>query len=532
MNDTQGRSWIAAGQTALGIELGSTRIKAVLIGPDHTALATGGHDWENQLVDGVWTYAMEDVWAGLQAAYAELAKNVREQYGLPLTTIGCVGISAMMHGYLPFDGEGRLLTRFRTWRNTMTEQAAAVLTELFQQNVPQRWSIAHLGQAILNGEDHVPRIRYLTSLEGYVHWQLTGEKVIGVGEAAGMMPVDSAACNYSADAVAKFDSYFAGYHLPWTLAQIMPRVLVAGEDAGRLTETGAKLLDPTGTLQPGIPFCPPEGDAGTGMTATNSVAPRTGNVSAGTSVFAQVVLEKPLSRVYTEIDPLTTPTGTAVAVVHSNNCTSDLNAWAGLFRQFAAACGLELSTNELYTLLFRAALEGAPDGGGLLSYNYESGEHLVGLTEGRPLFLRQPGQELKLNDFMRTQLMSALASLKVGMDILRGEHVQIDAIYGHGGYFKTPEAGQRILAAAIDTPVTVMETAGEGGAWGMALLAAYTLWREEGQSLEKYLGDRVFAGMSGNTVAPEPAEVEGFERYAGRFLRGMPVERAAVEYAK
>lgn len=529
MNDTQIKRWITDRQTALGIELGSTRIKAVLIGPDHSVLASGGANWENQLVDGIWTYAMEDVWAGLQAAYAMLAQDVQTRYGLSLYSIGCIGISAMMHGYLPFDEEGRLLTRFRTWRNTMTEQAAAELTELFQQNVPQRWSIAHLGQAILNGEEHVPQIRFLTTLEGYVHWQLTGEKVIGIGEAAGMMPADGRKGDFSAEAVEKFNRHFAGYHLPWTLEQILPRVLVAGQSAGCLTEEGARLLDPTGTLQPGIPFCPPEGDAGTGMTATNSVAPRTGNVSAGTSVFAQVVLEKPLSRVYTEIDPLMTPTGVDVGVVHGNNCTGDINAWAGLFRQFASACGVELDTNQLYTILFCAALEGAPDGGGLLSYNFESGETLVGLTEGRPMFIRQPGQELKLGDFMRTHLMTALAALKVGMDILRDEGVQVDAIYGHGGYFKTPEVGQRLLAAAINAPVTVLETAGEGGAWGMALLAGYLIWRGEGENLEHYLDQRVFADMAGVTVAPDPGEVAGFEQYAQRFAAGMPAERAAID---
>ncbi len=522
------KHWIAAGQTALGIEFGSTRIKAVLIGPDHGVLAVGGHNWENQLVDGVWTYSMEAVWAGLQDAYAELAKDVRARYDLELSSIGSIGISAMMHGYLPFDAEGRQLVPFRTWRNTMTEQAAAELTALFEQNVPQRWSIAHLGQAILNEEPHVPQIRFLTTLEGYVHWQLTGEKVIGVGEAAGMMPVDSTACDFSAEAVEKFDAYFAKYNLPWKLGQILPKALVAGQPAGVLTQAGAKRLDPSGKLRPGIPFCPPEGDVGTGMTATNSVGPRTGNVSAGTSVFAQVVLEKPLSKVYVEIDPLTTPTGVAVGVVHGNNCTSDINAWAGLFRQFAAACGLEVDANALYTTLFRAALDGAVDGGGLMSFPFESGEPLVGLAEGRPLFVRKPSQELRLGDFMRTHLMSAMASLKVGMDILRDENVRIDTIYGHGGYFKTPEVGQRILAAAINAPITVMETAGEGGAWGMALLAGYMCWRDEGQTLEDYLNNRVFAHMTGSTIAPTAAEVAGFEAYYKRFLGGLPVEQAAV----
>ena len=530
MDNAQRKAWIAAGQTALGIEFGSTRIKAVLIGPDHTPLASGGHNWENQLVDGVWTYDLQDVRAGLQDCYANLAREVQDVYGLPLETVGSIGISAMMHGYLPFDAEGRQLAAFRTWRNTMTAQAAEELTALFGFNIPQRWSIAHLEQAMLNGEAHVPQIRHLTTLAGYVHWQLTGRQVLGVGEASGMFPVDSATGIFDARMLALYDARIAPRGLPWRLEDILPTVLQAGDEAGTLTPAGALLLDPTGTLRPGIPLCPPEGDAGTGMTATNSVAPRTGNVSAGTSVFSMVVLERPLSRVYPEIDMVTTPTGAPVAMVHCNNCTSDINAWAGLFREFAAACGLELDADRLYTTLFRAALEGAPDGGGLMSYSLDSGEPVAGLDEGRPLFLRQPGQALHLGDFMRTQLMAALATLKLGNDLLLSEGVQIDALYGHGGYFKTPVVGQRMLAAALNAPVTVMETAGEGGAWGMALLAGFALWRRDGQRLEDYLAGQVFADMQGSRLEPDAADAAGFDAFLARFRQGLPVERAAAEH--
>lgn len=529
MNDAQIKSWISSGKTALGIEFGSTRIKSVLIGPDHSVLAIGGHSWENQLVNGVWTYSLDAIWNGIQDSYADLARQVETQYGLKLTTIGSIGLSAMMHGYLPFDGEGKLLAEFRTWRNSMTAQAAGELTELFGQNIPERWSIAHLDQAILNGEDHVPQIRFLTTLEGYVHWQLTGRKVLGVGEGSGMFPVDPATCQYDAAMVEKFNARVAKYNFPWKLIDILPTILMAGDDAGSLTEAGARLLDPTGTLQAGIPFCPPEGDAETGMVATNSIAPRTGNVSAGTSCFSMVVLEKPLASVHQEIDLVCTPTGKLVAMVHCNNCTSDLNAWAGLFRQFAAACGLEVDTNKLYTTLFEAALSGEKDGGGLMSYNYDSGEQVTGLSEGRPLFVRQPGRQLTLNNFMRTQLMAALATLKTGMDLLYQEGVAIDTIYGHGGYFKTPVVGQKMLAAAINAPVTVMETAGEGGAWGMAVLAGYRMWRKAGQSLDDYLADEVFAGMTGTTQEPDPEDVAGFNAFTARFVKGLAAEKAAVE---
>ena len=521
---------IAQGRAALGIELGSTRIKAVLIGEDHTPLASGSHDWENRLEDGVWTYHMDDVWAGIQHAYAALAAEVQAQYGVELTGLKAMGFSAMMHGYLPFDKNGVQLANFRTWRNTMTEQAAAELTALFQFNIPQRWSIAHLDQAMLNKEAHVNDIAFLTTLAGYVHWQLTGEKVLGVGEAAGMFPIDSAACDYDAAMLAQFDALVAGRGCTIKLRDILPRVLPAGAAAGVLTEAGARLLDPSGRLAAGIPLCPPEGDAGTGMAATNSVAVRTGNVSAGTSVFAMVVLDKPLGAVHPEIDMVTTPSGKPVAMVHCNNCTSDINAWGGMLRDFAAAMGVPCDMGTLLTTMFRAAATGDADCGGLLSYNYFSGEPITGLDEGRPMFLRRPDAKFTFANFARTQIYAALATLKIGMDILvEQEHVQIDTLLGHGGFFKTPLVGQQMMAAAMNTPVSVMETAGEGGPWGMALLAAYMADKTEGQTLQAYLADAVFAGNKGQTVAPDAGDAAGFAAYLRRYKAGLAAERAAVE---
>ncbi len=520
---------VQEGKTALGIEFGSTNIKAVLIGPDHSPIASGSHGWENRLENGIWTYSLEDVWAGLQDAYAKLAADVKARYGLRLTTVGALGFSAMMHGYIVLDQDEKLLVPFRTWRNTITGQAAEQLTDLFGFNIPQRWSIAHLDQAILNGESHVREIAYLTTLAGYVHWKLTGRKVVGVGEASGMFPIDSATNWYDREMLEKYNARIAPYGFPWKLEDILPGVLTAGEEAGVLTPEGAALLDPSGTLKPGIPVAPPEGDAGTGMCATNSVAQRTGNTSAGTSVFAMVVLEKPLSRVYPEIDMVTTPAGKPVAMVHCNNCTSDINAWVGLFREFGQMFGLNVSDNELYTKLFRKAMEGESDCGGLLSYNYYSGEPVTGLSEGRPLFVRQPDAKLTLANFMRTHLQSALAALKVGLDILAGENVRIDAMYGHGGYFKTPGVGQALLAAAIDAPVYVMSTAGEGGPWGMALLAAYLVNKDEGESLEDYLSNRVFASTGGTRLEPVAADVAGFHSFLSAYQKGLPMEEKAVE---
>ena len=510
--------------TVLGIELGSTRIKAVLIDEHHLPIASGDFEWENQLVNGVWTYSMEMVHTGLQTCFARLKKDVREKLGTELTTLGAIGVSAMMHGYLPFDREGKQLAAFRSWRNTITGEAAEKLTALFDFNIPQRWSIAHLYQAVLNGEEHVKDIAYLTTLAGYIHWQLTGEKLMGVGEASGMFPIDSAKCDYDEAMLQKFDALTG-----LDLRSILPKVVKAGDCGGMLTAEGASFLDPSGTLQPGIPVAPCEGDAGTGMAATNSVRPRTGNVSAGTSDFAMIVTEKPLG-VHREIDMVTTPDGAPVAMVHCNNCTSDINAWVSLLAEFAGAIGAPQDKGSLYTLLFRKALSGDPDCGGLLSYNYFSGEGVTDLDEGRPLFSRTPNARFTLANFMRTHILSALATLKIGLDILtQTEQVAIDKLYGHGGFFKTPEVGQRMLSAAVGAPVSVMETAGEGGPYGMALLGAYMLWKKEGESLADYLDRKVFADAKSSTLMADAADVDGFNRFLDRYKQALPVEKLATE---
>jgi sugar (pentulose or hexulose) kinase len=527
-NDTQNA--IESGKTALGVELGSTRIKAVLIGEDHMPIASGSYEWENRYENGVWTYSLEDVWTGLQESYRNLTKEVLEKYNVPLKTIGAIGFSAMMHGYMAFDQEGNLLVPFRTWRNTITEQASEQLTELFGFNIPQRWSIAHLYQAILNKETHIKDIIHLTTLAGYVHWKLTGQKVLGVGEASGMFPIDSKTNDYDERMLEQFNERLAAENISWKLQDILPKVLLAGDTAGVLLEEGAKLLDPTGGLQAGIPFCPPEGDAGTGMVATNSVAERTGNVSAGTSVFAMIVLEKALSKLYPEIDMVTTPTGKPVAMVHSNNCTSDLNAWVDVFHEFTQVLGVDVSESKLYEMLYQKALTGDADGGGLLAFNYVSGEHLTHFEEGRPLFVRTPESHFTLSNFIRTHLFSSLGALKIGMDILfEKEQVQIDQLLGHGGFFKTKEVGQRIMAAAMNVPVSVMETAGEGGAWGIALLASYMLHKAANEPLESYLSDKVFADENGTMVAPDQADVDGFTAFMERYKKGLLIERAAVD---
>ena len=523
------KTTIEGGKTALGIEFGSTRIKAVLVGEDNAPIASGAHDWENRYVDGIWTYTLEDIWTGLQDAYAKMAADVKAQYGITLTNIGAIGFSAMMHGYMPFDKSGELLVPFRTWRNTITAEASEKLTALFDFHIPQRWSIAHLYQAILKKEPHVKDIDFMTTLEGYIHWKLTGEKVLGVGEASGMFPIDSETKDYNAKMVAQFDELVAGEGFPWKLKDILPKSLVAGENAGTLTEEGAKLLDVSGSLQAGIPLCPPEGDAGTGMVATNAVAVRTANVSAGTSSFSMAVLEKDLSQAYDEIDLVTTPTGAAVAMVHCNNCTSDLNAWVNIFKEFAESFGMKVDMNELFGTLYNKAMEGDADCGGLLAYNYFSGEHITGFEEGRPLFVRKPDSKFNLANFMRVHLLTSLGVLKVGNDILAKEGVKLDKITGHGGLFKTPVVGQKLLAAALNCPVTVMETAGEGGAWGIALLAAYMVQKEEGETLEAFLDKKVFAGEEGTTLAPDAKDVEGFNEFIKRYNAGLPIERAAVE---
>ncbi len=525
----QAKEAIVSGNAILGLELGSTRIKAVLIGPDHAPIASGDHTWENQYENGIWTYSMQAVWDGLRDAYANLAADVQVRYGVPLTRVAAMGFSAMMHGYLPLGADGELLVPFRTWRNTITGQAAEALTERFSFNIPQRWSIAHLYQAMLNGESHVKDIDYLTTLAGYVHYKLTGRRVLGVGEASGMFPIDSDACDYDAAMLASFDQLAGEAGYGWRLRDILPQVLPAGADAGCLTEEGARLLDPTVMLQSGIPLAPPEGDAGTGMAATNAVAERTGNVSAGTSVFAMIVLEKPLREVHRELDMVTTPTGSPVAMVHCNNCTNEINAWAEVFRGFLEALGQEPDMNAIFTAMFRSAAKGEADGGGLLLYNYLSGEPITGLDTGRPLLVRPPEGRLTFANFMRTQLYSALATLKIGLDILTEEQVAVDRLLGHGGFFKTPEVGQRILAAAAGTPVSVMQTAGEGGPWGMALLAAYQVRHAEGQSLERYLADEVFAGQPVTTLEPDPRDAEGFAAFLNTYRRGLAVERAAAD---
>lgn len=525
------RKDIVNGQTALGIELGSTRIKAILIDSHHQPIASGSYEWENQLRDGVWTYELTKVWEGVQASYAGMTKEVSDKYQTPVTTIGSIGFSAMMHGYLAFNQQDELLVPFRTWRNAMTEVAEEELTELFTFNIPQRWSIAHLYQAILNQESHVTEIDFLTTLAGYVHWQLTGEKVLGIGDASGMFPIDEKTKNYSQEKISLFDQQVAKYHYSWKLADILPKVLLAGEEAGRLTVEGAKLLDPTGKLEAGIPLCPPEGDAGTGMVATNSVAERTGNVSAGTSVFAMIVLEKELHKVYPEIDIVTTPTGSLVAMVHANNCSSDINAWVKLFREFAETMGYSVDINHLFATLFNEALKGDADCGGLLSYGYYSGENITKIKAGRPLFVRTPESNFNLANFMRVHLFSALGALKIGMDILnKEEKIQIDKIYGHGGLFKTPQVGQQIMAAAMNAPVSVMETAGEGGAWGIAVLAAYQRQKQTNQSLADYLNQQVFSGNQGSEVAPVASDVAGFETFIQRYQTGLAIEQAAVDY--
>lgn len=531
MNDI--KNSILNGKTVLGIELGSTRIKAVLIGEDNTPIASGSHDWENSYVNNIWTYSVGDIWKGVQDSYQKMANNVKQQYGVTLQTIGAIGFSAMMHGYMVFDKAGELLVPFRTWRNNITEHASEELTKLFNYHIPQRWSIAHLYQAILNKEEHINKISFQTTLAGYIHWKLTGQKVLGVGEASGVFPIDLNTKDYNTTMIDQFNDLISSQNLSWKLEDILPKVLVAGDNAGVLTEEGAKLLDVTGELKAGIPLCPPEGDAGTGMVATNSVAQRTGNVSAGTSVFAMIVLEKELSKVYEEIDLVTTPTGSLVAMAHSNNCSSDLNAWVGLFGEFAKAIGTEVDANTLYGTLYNLALQGDKDCGGLLAYGYLSGEHITGFEEGRPMFVRTSDSKFNLANFIRVNLYTALGALKIGLDILlKQEGVQLDEILGHGGLFKTKGVGQSIMAAAINVPVSVMETAGEGGAWGIALLASYMINKTENETLESFLSEKIFAGKMGVTMAPDAKDVEGFDEFMKRYTNGLAIERAAIDYLK
>ena len=525
------KSTIEAGKAILGIELGSTRIKAVLIDQENKPIAQGSHTWENQLVDGLWTYSIEAIWSGLQDCYADLRTNVKNAYGIEIETLAAIGVSAMMHGYMPFNKKEEILVPFRTWRNTNTGRAAAALSELFVYNIPLRWSISHLYQAILDNESHVNEIDFLTTLAGYVHWQITGEKVLGIGDASGMLPIDPTTHNYSAEMVAKFNKLIAPKEYNWKLEDILPKVLSAGENAGVLTPKGSKKLDASGHLKAGIPVCPPEGDAGTGMVATNAVKQRTGNVSAGTSSFSMIVLEKELSKPYEMIDMVTTPDGSLVAMVHCNNCTSDLNAWVNLFKEYQELLGIPVDMDEIYSKLYNIALTGDTDCGGLLSYNYISGEPVTGLADGRPLFVRSANDKFNLANFMRTHLYASVGVLKIGNDILFNEEkIKVDRITGHGGLFRTKGVGQRILAAAINSPISVMETAGEGGAWGIALLGYYLVNNEKKQSLADFLDESVFVGDAGIEVSPTPEDVAGFNAYIENYKAGLPIEEAAVKF--
>ena len=521
---------IQQGKAILGIEFGSTRIKAVLIDGENKPIAQGSHEWENQLVDGLWTYSTEAIWYGLQDCYADLRKNVLAEYDIEIEELAAIGISAMMHGYMAFNEQQNILVPFRTWRNTNTAKAAAELSELFVYNIPLRWSISHIYQAILDNEEHVADIDFLTTLAGYIHWQLTGNKVLGIGDASGMLPIDPETHNYSAAMVEKFNKLIAPKGFNWTLLDILPEVLNAGENAGFLTAEGAKKLDISGHLKPGIPLCPPEGDAGTGMVATNAVKQRTGNVSAGTSSFSMIVLEKDLSKPYEMIDMVTTPDGSLVAMVHCNNCTSDLNAWVNLFKEYQQLLGIPVDMNEVFGKLYNNALTGDADCGGLIAYNYISGEPVTGLAEGRPMFVRSANDKFNLANFMRANLYASVGVLKIGNDILfNEEHVKVDRITGHGGLFKTKGVGQRVLAAAINSPISVMETAGEGGAWGIALLASYLVNNNNGSTLADWLESNVFAGNTGVEIAPTAEDVAGFNTWIENYKRGLAIEQAAVD---
>lgn len=520
---------IRSGRAVLGIELGSTRIKAVLINGENKPIAQGSHTWENKLVDGLWTYSIDDIWSGLQDAYADLRSCVKRQHGLELRHLAAIGISAMMHGYMPFGDDDKILVPFRTWRNTNTGEAASELSKLFDFNIPLRWSVSHVYQAILNGEPHVKKIKFLTTLAGYIHWKLTGRKVLGIGDASGMFPIDPETKRYDAKMLKAFDGLISDMSLGWKLEDILPDVLLAGEDAGRLSAEGAALLDVSGELEAGIPLCPPEGDAGTGMAATNAVRVRTGNVSAGTSSFSMTVLEKSLSKPYQAIDIVTTPDGLPVAMVHCNNCTSDINAWAAIFKEYEESLGVKEDMGAVFARLFNVAMKGDPDCGGLLSYNYFSGEPVAGLSEGRPLLVRSANDKFSLANFMKANLCSAVVVLKMGNDILfNQEKVKVDRMTGHGGFFTTPGVGQSILAAALNSPISVMKTAGEGGAWGIALLASYLVNNPENLPLADFLDVKVFGGDKGSVIYPDPEEVEGFNLYAARYEKGLEIEKAAV----
>lgn len=527
MNDV--RKYLEEGRAYLGIELGSTRIKAVIIDDEFNVLFSGSHTWENRLVDGVWTYTMDDIRNGLQAAYSDLAGNVRSGCGAPLRSFRSIGISGMMHGYLPFDENDELLSMFRTWRNTLAHDAAEEMTRILGHNIPDRWSSAHLYHSVLKDEPHVKDIRFMTTLSGYIHYLLTGEKVLGIGDASGIFPIDMETADYRQDLLDILDNAMADRGYAWKLRDIFPRVLLAGADAGRLTPKGAAFLDISGELQAGIPLCPPEGDAATGMIATNSIRRRTGNLSAGTSGFLMAVMERDIRSMHREIEQINTPDGSPVAMVHANNCASDISAWVSLFDEFAKMAGASLTTDEVYSILYKNALEGDPDAGGIYSYNYHAGEFIVGMDSGCPMVIRKPDAAFSLANFMRSQLMGTIAVLRIGVDLLKAEGVVLDSLTAHGGLFKTVGVAQRVLAAALDIPVSVMETAGEGGAWGIAILAAYLVRSEKEMSLPDYLDRKVFPDVATSSMDPVPADVEGYDRYMEGYRKGIAAAKAAAD---
>ncbi|WP_368931055.1 xylulokinase [Bacillus pumilus] len=530
MNHEETTKALKEGRTSLGIEFGSTRIKAILIDEAFQPIAQGAFEWESSLQEGIWTYNLIDIITGLQVAYREMKEQVEQRYDVTIQTIGSIGVSAMMHGYVACDHTGEVLVPFRTWRNATTIEASQKLTDVFQFHIPERWSIAHLYQAILEEEKHLSRLEYMTTLSGYIHWLLTGKQAIGIGDASGMFPIDEQTKDYNEEMLHQFEDLIEEKGYPWKLRHLLPRVYLAGEEAGVLTAAGAAILDQGKHLQPGIPFCPPEGDAGTGMVATNSVEKRTGNISVGTSVFAMIVLEQELKGVYPEVDMVTTPDGLPVAMVHANNCTSDLNAWMNIFREAFDALGVQVSSEKVYAALLQQALEADRDGGGLLSYGYYSGENITRLPEGRPLFVRSAESRFNLANFMRTHLFSAFGAMKIGMDRLKEqEHVVIDRLLAHGGLFKTPLVGQKMVAAALDTPVSVVSTAGEGGAFGMAVLASYMAHHQK-QTLAEFLTHQVFAHTSEELIEPDPLDVKGFSEFLERYQDGLPIEEAAVAH--
>ncbi len=532
MNLIETSKAISNGEITLGLELGSTNIKAVLMTDDFNTIASGSYNWENQLVDGIWTYSMDEVWHGIQTSYTQLAADVQSKYHQAITKINAIGISAMMHGYLAFNQNNDLLVPFRTWRNAITGQAADDLTKLFDFNIPQRWSVAHLYQAILNDEAHVKEIDFITTLAGYVTWKLSGEKVLGIGDASGVFPIDSNTKTYDQRMLNQFNDLDQVKKYDWKIDEILPKVLVAGQQAGQLTESGAQLLDLSGNLQAGSVIAPPEGDAGTGMVGTNSVRKRTGNISVGTSAFSMVVLDQELKAVHKDIDMVTTPDGSPVAMVHVNNCSSDINAWVSLFGEFAQRLGIEVNPNKLYGTLFLEATRSDPNAGGLVNYSYLSGENITNMPEGRPLFVRTPNSEFNLPNFMLTQLYAAFAPLEIGMHILtEDEGIKTDVMVAQGGLFKTPVVGQQVLANALNIPITIMQNAGEGGPWGMAVLANFVK-NGNGQSLEDFLDSQVFSDPESMTLSPEPAGVKGYQEFITNYQAALPVEGEAVKTLK